>query len=101
MIATLKIFSKNNLTPKNLTQFGTYIYTKEGFAYLTSIMDLFSRKIIAWRLSKTLEAKWVVEYAAYNYQDKLREYGIRQSMSAKGDCFDDAPMESFFVTLKK
>lgn len=39
----------------------TYIYTKEGFVYLTSIMDLFSRRIIAWRLSETLEAKWVVE----------------------------------------
>lgn len=35
----------------------TYIYTKEGFVYLTSIMDLFSRRIIAWRLSETLEAK--------------------------------------------
>jgi putative transposase len=39
----------------------TYIHTERGFAYLTSIMDLFSRKIIAWRLSDTLEAKWVVE----------------------------------------
>jgi putative transposase len=39
----------------------TYIHTKRGFAYLTSIMDLFSRRIIAWRLSETLEAKWVVE----------------------------------------
>jgi putative transposase len=39
----------------------TYIHTKTGFAYLTSIMDLFSRRIIAWRLSETLEAKWVVE----------------------------------------
>lgn len=39
----------------------TYIHTQEGFSYLTSIMDLFSRKIIAWRLSQTLEAKWVVE----------------------------------------
>jgi transposase InsO family protein len=39
----------------------TYIWTYEGFVYLTSIMDLFSRKIIAWELSTTLEAKWVVE----------------------------------------
>ncbi|WP_353682059.1 DDE-type integrase/transposase/recombinase [Tepidanaerobacter sp. EBM-49] len=37
----------------------TYIYTKDGFVCLTSIMDLFSRKIIAWRLSEMLEAKWV------------------------------------------
>lgn len=40
----------------------TYIHTKRGFAYLTSIMNLFSRGIIAWRLSETLEAKWIVEY---------------------------------------
>ena len=39
----------------------TYIWTNEGFVYLTSIMDLFSRKIIAWVLSETLEAKWVIE----------------------------------------
>ncbi len=39
----------------------TYIWTIEGFVYLTSIMDLFSRKIISWVLSTTLEAKWVVE----------------------------------------
>ena len=39
----------------------TYINTENGFDYLTSIMDLFSRRIIAWRLSETLEAKWVVE----------------------------------------
>ncbi len=43
----------------------TYIWTFEGFAYLTSIMDLYSRKIIAWVLSDTLEAKWVIdEYSA-------------------------------------
>lgn len=41
------------------------------------------------------------QYAAYDYQDKLRENGIRQSMSAKGDCYDNACMESFFGTLKK
>ncbi len=42
-----------------------------------------------------------LQYAAYDYQDKLREHGIRQSMSAKGDCYDNSPMESFFATLKK
>lgn len=39
----------------------TYIWTHEGFVYLTSIMDLYSRKIIAWVLSNTLEAKWIIE----------------------------------------
>lgn len=41
------------------------------------------------------------QYAAYDYQDKLKENGISQSMSAKGDCYDNACMESFFTTLKK
>lgn len=44
----------------------TYIWTYEGFVYLTSVMDLYSRKIISWVLSTTLESKWVVQ-AIYNY----------------------------------
>uniref|UniRef100_UPI0012B57960 IS3 family transposase n=1 Tax=Pseudobacteroides cellulosolvens TaxID=35825 RepID=UPI0012B57960 len=41
------------------------------------------------------------QYAAYEYQDRLRERGIRQSMSRKGNCYDNACAESFFATLKK
>lgn len=48
----------------------TYIWTYEGFVYLTSIMDLYSRKIISWVLSDTLETKWVVE--AVNKAKKVR-----------------------------
>lgn len=43
----------------------------------------------------------LVEYASYDYQDLLREHSIRQSMSAKGDCYDNACSESFFATIKK
>lgn len=48
----------------------TYIWTYEGFVYLTSIMDLYSRKIISWVLSDTLETKWVVE--AVNKAKRVR-----------------------------
>jgi putative transposase len=58
---SLKTYFKSSLIQKNQTLFGANIPTDRGFVYLPSIMDLFSRKIIAWRLSQTLEAKWVVE----------------------------------------
>ncbi|CDI40591.1 conserved protein of unknown function [Tepidanaerobacter acetatoxydans Re1] len=101
----------------------TYIYTKEGFAYLTSIMDLFSRKIIAWRLSKTLEAKWVVEcvleakklrrttqplvlhsdrgsqYVCGNYLEALNT--IMPSYSQKASPWQNACIESFHALIKR
>jgi putative transposase len=103
----------------------TYISTEEGWLYLAAVEDLFHRKIVGWaldsRMTKQLTQRAIEQavnkekpdkglifhsdrgsqYAAYDYQDKLREYGIRQSMSAKGDCYDNACMESFFATLKK
>lgn len=103
----------------------TYIPTDEGWLYLASVVDLYHRKVVGWALSNrmtkqlTLDAiKQAVgrerpteglifhsdrgsQYAAYDYQDYLREHGIRQSMSAKGDCYDNASMESFFATIKK
>lgn len=61
----LKNYLQNNYSPEAPNTVWcsdiTYIPTAEGFSYLTSIMDLFSRRIIAWRLSDTLEAKWVIE----------------------------------------
>lgn len=101
----------------------TYIYTKEGFVYLTSIMDLFSRKIIAWRLSKTLEAKWVVEcvleakklrrttqplvlhsdrgaqYVCGNYLEALNT--IMPSYSQKASPWQNACIESFHALIKR
>lgn len=101
----------------------TYIWTYEGFVYLTSIMDLYSRKIISWVLSNTLETKWVVEAvnkakSARNvnkplimHSDRGRQYtsndykdvtdGISLSYSKKAYPWDNACIESFHSLLKR
>ena len=101
----------------------TYIWTFEGFVYLTSIMDLYSRKIIAWVLSDTLEAKWVVEAVekakAARNKDKprilhtdrgiqyvCRDYaeateGMQRSYSRKAYPWDNACIESFHALIKR
>lgn len=103
----------------------TYVRTDEGWLYLATVVDLFSRKVVGWALSARMTKKLVIDainqairhespseglifhsdrgsqYASYDYQDLLRAHGIRQSMSAKGDCYDNACAESFFATLKK
>jgi len=102
----------------------TYIKTKEGWLYLTMIMDLFNREIISFHRSKTLMAIDTtipalkkayekrkpsnlifhsdkgVQYACDEFKELLKKYGFRQSMSGKGNCYDNAPSESFFKTLK-
>lgn len=102
----------------------SYITTREGWLYLATVMDLFSRKIIGWSMGSRHNTKLVIaalemaiarrggvknvllhsdrgiQYASKVYRDKLAEYGIICSMSRKGDCWDNAPMESFFHTLK-
>lgn len=101
----------------------TYIWTFSGFVYLTSIMDLYSRKIISWVLSDTLEAKWVIE--AVNKARKVRnvnkpmvihsdrgiqyvcgEYqkateGMKTSYSKKAYPWDNACIESFHALIKR
>jgi transposase InsO family protein len=101
----------------------TYIWTYEGFVYLTSIMDLFSRKIIAWELSTTLEAKWVVEtitrakkarridkplvmhsdrgiqYTSSAYKEATE--GLINSYSKKAFPWDNACIESFHALIKR
>ncbi|KNY27904.1 Integrase catalytic region [Pseudobacteroides cellulosolvens ATCC 35603 = DSM 2933] len=103
----------------------TYIPTDEGWLYLASIQDLFSKKVVGWSLGSRITKELAIsalnqamirekpgsslifhsdrgcQYAAYEYQDRLRERGIRQSMSRKGNCYDNACAESFFATLKK
>jgi len=103
----------------------SYIATEEGWLYLAIIIDLFSRKVVGWALGARMTKQLVIDamnqalkienpakglifhsdrgsqYASYDYQLLLREHGIRQSMSAKGDCYDNACVESFFATLKK
>jgi putative transposase len=102
----------------------TYIPTKEGWLYLTIIMDLYDRKIIGWAMSdgmtarETIVAAWQmallnrpltgtvifhsdrgVQYACHEFRAKLGP-GVVQSMSRKGNCWDNAVAESFFKILK-
>ena len=103
----------------------TYIHTKEGFLYLTTIMDLYDRKIIGWSLSdgmsthETTLASWKmairnrnvqadlifhsdrgVQYANNKFANVLDSYKVMRSMSRKGNCWDNAVAESFFKSLK-
>jgi transposase InsO family protein len=100
----------------------TYIPTREGWLYLAGILDAHSRALVGWAMSRTLDTKLAMDalnmaidhrgppailhsdqgstYATRNYRAIVDRYGIRQSMSRKGDCWDNAPMESFFHTLK-
>ena len=102
----------------------TYIPTDEGWLYLALVLDLFSRKLVGWAMSETmpqeltLAALWVAlgwrdpapgllhhsdrgsQYAAGDYRKVLQARGITVSMSRKGDCWDNAPMESANGTVK-
>ena len=102
----------------------TYIPTGEGWLYLAAVMDLFSRKIVGWAMRDHLRTELAssalamairrqrpvaglihhsdrgVQYASYDYRAALSAARITASMSRKADCFDNAPMESFFHTLK-
>lgn len=102
----------------------TYIRLQEEFVYLAVILDAFSRRVIGWALDRTLEGKLTlsalhmalmrrsvqpglvhhsdrgVQYASKDYTNLLHEYGIRPSMSRKGNPWDNAACESFMKTLK-
>jgi transposase InsO family protein len=103
----------------------TYVPTDEGWLYLAAVEDLFTREIVGWSMSEKIDSRLVVDalqmaiarhcpgkelmahsdrgvqYASEHYQRLLKEHGIACSMSRKGNCWDNAPMESFFATLKK
>lgn len=104
----------------------TYIWTRSGWSYLAIILDLFSRKIIGWSVSDKPDTALVIaalsqalvtrnyvrgqlmfhsdqgcQYTSHELRRFLRERGIIQSMSRRGQCWDNAPTESFFRTLKK
>lgn len=103
----------------------TYLPSREGWLYLTAIMDLADRQIIGWSLADSMDAEattiiaWEkacsrrrpgknllfhsdqgVQYAAGDFTAELAAYKVTQSMSRKGNCWDNAPAESFFKTLK-
>jgi putative transposase len=103
----------------------TYIPTREGWLYLAVVEDLFSRRVVGWSMADNMESRLVVDalemavrrrlpgegllahsdrgsqYASEHYQLLLGNYGIECSMSGVGQCWDNAPAESFFATLKK
>ena len=102
----------------------TYIPTREGWLYLAVVEDLFSRMIVGWSMDQTMESRLVVDalemaiqrrrpeagllahsdrgsqYASDHYQRVLASEGITCSMSEVGQCWDNAPMESFFGRMK-
>ena len=103
----------------------TYIRTMEGWLYLTTVIDLADRKVIGWSLSETMDAKNTtvkaflmakgnrtitnelifhsdrgVQYACSEFRSELEKLPIIQSMSRKGNCWDNAVAESFFKTMK-
>ncbi len=102
----------------------TYIPTNEGWLYLATVIDLYSRRIVGWSMDDTMKVSLVndalnmalisrkpskgliwhtdrgSQYASYAHKDLLKQHGIKQSMSRKGNCWDNAVAESFFHTLK-
>ena len=115
-------------TPQDLNQAWTsditYIRTRTGWLYLAVVMDLCSRRIIGWAMAPHMRTELVCEaltmaqgqrnpaagvllhsdrgsqYASDAYQALLAQHGIVCSMSRKGNCWDNAPMERFFLSLK-
>lgn len=102
----------------------TYIRTEEGWLYLAAVIDIYSRKVIGWQLDKNLNSNLVeralknalmdrqvergiifhsdqgIQYASESFRKILRDNGFIQSMSRKGNCYDNAITETFFHTLK-
>ncbi len=103
----------------------TYLRTTEGWLYLSVLIDLFSRRVVAWQMSTridqhlvndTLRTAYLLrgkpsgvmihsdqgsQYASHSFQDLVASYGFTQSMSRKGNCWDNAVAESFFASIKK
>lgn len=116
-------FSANRPNEKWVTDI-TYIQTTEGWLYLAVMIDLYSRKIVGWSMSRNIDAQLACDalmmalwrrkfpqgvivhsdrgsqYASHAFRDLLKKYSLTQSMSRKGDCWDNACAESFFHSLK-
>ena len=102
----------------------SYIETRRGWLYLAVVIDLYSRKVIGWAVSEHMRKDLALralrmaitlrrpgsnlihhsdrgsQYCATEYQMELKRHGIQISMSRKGNCYDNAPSETFFKTLK-
>ena len=103
----------------------TYVATREGRLYLAAVEDLHSRRIVGWSMSERIDSRPVVDalemavarrlpgeglvahsgrgsqHASDHHQRALAGHGIARSMSRRANCWDDAPMESFFASLKR
>lgn len=103
----------------------TYIKTHEGWLFLAVVMDLFSRHIIGWSMSRKINSDLVLnalimalwrrkpkhqvlvhsdqgsQYTSYDWSELLQAHGLKASMSRKGNCHDNAVAESFFAQLKR
>jgi transposase InsO family protein len=103
----------------------TYLPTLEGWLYLAVILDLFSRRVVGWATAEHMRAELALkaldmaitqrrpgrelvhhsdrgsQYACDAYRNALAEIGAKRSMSRRGDCWDNAPVESFFGSLKR
>jgi transposase InsO family protein len=102
----------------------SYVWTFEGWLYLAVVMDLHSRQIVGWAMNERMKTQLVLDalamaywkrkpskgllhhsdrgsqYASHDYQKQLMNYGMIPSMSRKGNCWDNAPTERFFRSLK-
>jgi transposase InsO family protein len=102
----------------------SYVWTREGWIYLAVVIDLFSRRVVGWAVGDRLHRRLAIaalqtaltmrrppeglihhsdrgsQYCSIDYQAVLRSHGIRISMSGKGNCYDNAMVETFFKTLK-
>jgi putative transposase len=102
----------------------SYVWTSEGWLYLAVVLDLFARRVVGWAVGDRLHQELALaalrkalairqppaglihhadrgsQYCSLDYQAELRKHGIRISMSGKGNCFDNAVVETFFKTLK-
>jgi transposase InsO family protein len=103
----------------------TYIWTNEGWLYLAVVIDLFSQAVVGWSMSERIMRSLVIDaftlavmrrnpppglihhsdrgsqYASNDFQAHLEKHGAICSMSRKGNCWDNAPAESFFAVLKR
>lgn len=102
----------------------SYIWTAEGWLYLAVVIDLFSRRVVGWAVSDRMKKDLAIralemainlrqppkscifhsdrgsQYCSYDFQKKLQAHGLRPSMSGKGNCYDNAAVETFFKSLK-
>jgi transposase InsO family protein len=101
------------------------VWTAEGWLYVSTLLDLYSRKVVGWAMSSRIDTPLVADalkmalgrrrplaglihhsdrgsqYASHAYRDLLKSHGIACSMSGKGDCLDNAVAERFFGSLKR